>query len=59
MEENKPVLIFYGGEPLVNFNVLEYVAERINELRSEERCIPASFSMSGKELRHLPSHKNV
>lgn len=39
MEENKPVLIFYGGEPLVNFNVLEYVAERINELRSEERCI--------------------
>lgn len=39
MEENKPVLIFYGGEPLVNFNVLEYVAKRINELRSEERCI--------------------
>lgn len=38
-EENKPVLIFYGGEPLVNFNVLEYVARRINELRSEERCI--------------------
>lgn len=39
IEENKPVLIFYGGEPLVNFNVLEYVAKRINELRSEERCI--------------------
>ncbi len=39
MEGNKPVLIFYGGEPLVNFNVLEYVAKRINELRSEERCI--------------------
>ena len=39
VEENKPVLIFYGGEPLVNFNVLEYVARRINELRSEERCL--------------------
>lgn len=39
IEENKPVLIFYGGEPLVNFNVLEYVARRINEMRSEERCI--------------------
>lgn len=39
VEENRPVLIFYGGEPLVNFNVLEYVAKRINELRSEERCI--------------------
>lgn len=39
MEENKPVLIFYGGEPLMNFDVLEYVAKRINELRNEERCI--------------------
>lgn len=39
IEENKPVLIFYGGEPLVNFNVVEYVALRINELRSKEKCI--------------------
>lgn len=39
IEENKPVLIFYGREPLVNFNVLEYVARRIIELRSEEKCL--------------------
>lgn len=38
-EENNPVLIFYGGEPLMNFKVLEYIAGRINELRSEEKCI--------------------
>ncbi len=38
-EENKPVLIFYGGEPLVNFEVLEHTALRINELRKEEKCI--------------------
>ncbi len=38
-ELNKPAIIFYGGEPLVNFNVLEYVAKRINELRSVENCI--------------------
>ena len=38
-EENKPVLIFYGGEPLVNYNVLEYIAKRINELRNIERSI--------------------
>ena len=38
-EENKPVLIFYGGEPLVNFKVLEYVAAKVNDLRKEETCI--------------------
>lgn len=38
-EENKPVLIFYGGEPLVNFSVLEYVANKINALRNSEKCI--------------------
>lgn len=37
--ENKPVIIFYGGEPLVNYDVLEYVATRINELRKTEKCI--------------------
>lgn len=38
-ENNKPVLIFYGGEPLVNYEVLEHVAIRINELRKTEKCI--------------------
>ncbi|MBE7015100.1 MAG: FibroRumin system radical SAM peptide maturase [Ruminococcaceae bacterium] len=38
-EKNKPVLIFYGGEPMVNFETLEYVANKINSLRSEENCI--------------------
>lgn len=38
-EENKPVLIFYGGEPMVNFPVLEHIATRINELRKTEVCI--------------------
>ena len=39
VEENKPVLIFYGGEPMVNFEILEYAATRINELREKEQCI--------------------
>jgi len=38
-EENKPVLIFYGGEPLVNFPVLEHIATKINELKKSEDCI--------------------
>ena len=38
-EENKPVLIFYGGEPLVNFKVLEYTAAKVNELRNTEKCM--------------------
>ena len=38
-EENKPVIIFYGGEPLVNYQVLEYVAERLNGMRDKEKCI--------------------
>lgn len=38
-EKNKPVLIFYGGEPMVNFPVLEYIAVKINELRKSEDCI--------------------
>ena len=37
--DNKPVLIFYGGEPMVNFRVLEHTAARVNELRKEEPCI--------------------
>lgn len=38
-EINKPVIIFYGGEPLVNFPVLEYIATKINKLRDREPCI--------------------
>ena len=38
-EENKPVLIFYGGEPLINFVILEYIAKKINGLREKEKCI--------------------
>jgi len=29
----EPFVVFYGGEPLINFEVLEFVAERLNELR--------------------------
>ncbi|MDD3746881.1 MAG: FibroRumin system radical SAM peptide maturase [Anaerostipes sp.] len=38
-EDNKPVIIFYGGEPLVNYEVLVYIAEKINALRRTEKCI--------------------
>lgn len=38
-EINKPALIFYGGEPLVNYPIVEHVAERINKLRPVEPCI--------------------
>jgi len=38
-DQNKPILIFYGGEPLVNFPILERIALRINELRQKEKCI--------------------
>jgi uncharacterized protein len=38
-ENNKPILIFYGGEPLVNFSDLEHVAKRVNSLRKEEPII--------------------
>lgn len=34
--ENKPTIIFYGGEPLLNFSVLEYVALRVKELAIDE-----------------------
>lgn len=38
-EENKPVIIFYGGEPLVNYDVLVHIAEKINGLRAVEKCV--------------------
>ena len=39
LENNKPVIIFYGGEPLINYEVLVHIAERINKLRKIEKCI--------------------
>lgn len=38
-EDANPVVIFYGGEPMVNFPVLVHVAEKLNSLRSVEKCI--------------------
>ena len=38
-EDANPVVIFYGGEPMVNFPVLVYIAEKLNALRSKEKCI--------------------
>jgi len=33
-KDNKPMLIFYGGEPLMNFPVLEYIADKINKTKN-------------------------
>lgn len=38
-EDNKPVIIFYGGEPMVNYDMIVYVAEKINSMRDSEKCI--------------------
>jgi uncharacterized protein len=38
-EDNKPVIIFYGGEPLVNYEVLVYIANKINAMRDTEPCL--------------------
>ena len=38
-EFDHPVIIFYGGEPLLNFPVLEHVAKRVNDLRETESCM--------------------
>jgi len=35
-EIRKPTVIFYGGEPLINFDVLEHIATRLNSLRKTE-----------------------
>lgn len=39
VENNRPVLIFYGGEPLVNYPVVEYIAEKVNRLKNNESSI--------------------
>lgn len=33
-EKNASQIIFFGGEPLINFEILEYVSQRINDSRS-------------------------
>ena len=38
-ENLEPAIIFYGGEPLINFETLEYVVSRINELKKTEKCL--------------------
>lgn len=38
-EENKPVVIFYGGEPLVNYQLLVYIAGKFNSIRETEKCV--------------------
>lgn len=38
-EKNKPVVIFYGGEPLVNYNTLVYIAKKLNSMRDSEKCL--------------------
>lgn len=37
--DNKPSIIFYGGEPLINFEVLEFVAQRIQQLRPQVKSL--------------------
>lgn len=45
-EDNQAAIIFYGGEPMVNYSVLKYVANKINSLRSKEKCLKnAELSM--------------
>ena len=38
-EENRPTVIFYGGEPLINYPTLKYIASKFNDLRNSEKCI--------------------
>lgn len=38
-DNNEATIIFYGGEPLVNFAVLDYVASKINLLKDTEPCL--------------------
>lgn len=35
----KPVVIFYGGEPLMNFDVLEFIVEKFNSLKSDHKVL--------------------
>lgn len=45
-EDNQAAIIFYGGEPMINYPVLKYVADKVNNLRSVEKCLEnAELSM--------------
>lgn len=44
-DELNPVIIFYGGEPLVNYSVLVHIAETINKMKQTEGIL-ANVSMS-------------
>jgi len=37
--ENKPTIIFYGGEPLLNFDVLEFISLRVNEMKLSDSSL--------------------
>ena len=51
LENMKATFIFYGGEPLMNFPILEYVATRVNELRETEPALKnAEMSMVSNGL---------
>lgn len=51
LENMKATFIFYGGEPLMNFPILEYVATRVNELRETEPALKnAELSMVSNGL---------
>lgn len=38
-EKEKPIVIFYGGEPLVNYPTLVYIAEKLLSLKESEKCL--------------------
>jgi uncharacterized protein len=38
-EREKPVIIFYGGEPMVNYSALVQVAEKMWSLKKTEPCL--------------------
>ena len=39
LESVRPVVIFYGGEPLLNYDVLKYVVKRFNQLKEEHELL--------------------
>lgn len=38
-EKEHPVVIFYGGEPMVNAPVLVYIAEKLIAMKEQESCL--------------------
>lgn len=58
LDNNKPVVIFYGGEPMINFPVLVHIAERLNALRDVEKCLK-NVEMSMVTNGLLLNEKNI